>query len=70
MTGATPPLAALPPFVGVVLYVVLAALTGWGQAADRQRSAEAGFDVHLLKPADPTLVCQLVENPTRRRPSM
>ena len=30
----------------------LIALTGWGQSADRQRSAEAGFDVHLTKPAD------------------
>ena len=27
MTGATPLLAALPPFVGVVIYVGLAALT-------------------------------------------
>jgi hypothetical protein len=27
VTGATPLLAALPPFFGVVLYVVLAALT-------------------------------------------
>ncbi len=31
---------------------VLAALTGWGQDADRQRTLEAGFDHHLLKPAD------------------
>ncbi len=30
----------------------LIALTGWGQSADRERSAEAGFDVHLTKPAD------------------
>jgi PAS domain S-box-containing protein len=28
----------------------LVALTGWGAAADRQRSAEAGFDHHLTKP--------------------
>lgn len=26
------------------------ALTGWGRAVDRQRTAEAGFDEHLLKP--------------------
>ena len=31
---------------------VLIALTGWGQAEDRKRSSEAGFDHHLLKPAD------------------
>ena len=30
----------------------LVALTGWGQAEDRRRSEEAGFDEHLVKPAD------------------
>jgi signal transduction histidine kinase/DNA-binding NarL/FixJ family response regulator len=30
----------------------LIALSGWGQAADHRRSAEAGFDQHLVKPAD------------------
>ena len=30
--------------------VTLIALTGWGQEADRKRSAEAGFDRHLTKP--------------------
>jgi CheY-like chemotaxis protein/two-component sensor histidine kinase len=30
----------------------LVALTGWGQAADRERSRAAGFDYHLIKPAD------------------
>jgi PAS domain S-box-containing protein len=28
------------------------ALTGWGQEADRLRSAEAGVDVHLVKPVE------------------
>jgi len=28
----------------------LIALTGWGQQPDRQRTSEAGFDVHLVKP--------------------
>jgi PAS domain S-box-containing protein len=32
--------------------VTLIALTGWGQADDRRRSQEAGFDHHLVKPAD------------------
>jgi len=32
--------------------VVLVALTGYGQESDRQRSREAGFDHHLVKPAD------------------
>jgi PAS domain S-box-containing protein len=30
----------------------IVALTGWGQEADRQRSREAGFDLHLVKPVD------------------
>ena len=32
---------------------VLIALTGWGQERDRQRTSEAGFDAHLVKPVDP-----------------
>jgi len=31
---------------------LLVALTGWGQQEDRRRSAEAGFDLHLVKPID------------------
>jgi PAS domain S-box-containing protein len=30
----------------------IVALTGWGQTADRRRSADAGFDQHLTKPVD------------------
>jgi signal transduction histidine kinase len=33
--------------------VRLIALTGYGQASDRRRAMEAGFDLHLLKPVDP-----------------
>ena len=32
--------------------VVLVALTGWGQEADRRRTRETGFDSHLVKPLD------------------
>ena len=32
--------------------VLLIALTGWGQGEDRQRSKNAGFDHHLVKPPD------------------
>jgi CheY-like chemotaxis protein len=32
--------------------VLLVALTGYGQDEDRRRSREAGFDAHLVKPAD------------------
>jgi CheY-like chemotaxis protein len=37
-------------------HIQLIALTGWGQDADRQKAAAAGFDYHLTKPADPELV--------------
>ncbi|GAB3772276.1 hypothetical protein GCM10028796_42610 [Ramlibacter monticola] len=30
--------------------VKLVALTGWGQTSDRERTREAGFDLHLVKP--------------------
>ena len=32
--------------------MVLVAMTGYGQDRDRQRSQEAGFDHHLVKPPD------------------
>jgi signal transduction histidine kinase len=31
---------------------VLVALTGWGSEEDRRRSADAGFDFHLVKPVE------------------
>jgi PAS domain S-box-containing protein len=31
---------------------LIIAATGWGQAEDRRRSKEAGFDSHLVKPVD------------------
>ncbi len=43
----------------------LAALTGWGQPTDRQRSAEAGFDHHLVKPLDLTALQKLLTDPRR-----
>ena len=33
-------------------HAAIVALTGWGQEDDRRRSREAGFDHHLVKPAD------------------
>lgn len=36
----------------VLQNVVLVAMTGYGQETDQQRSQEAGFDHHLVKPAD------------------
>ena len=40
--------------------MVLVALTGWGQTEDRRRSKDAGFNHHLVKPADPIVVEQLL----------
>jgi CheY-like chemotaxis protein len=31
---------------------VLVALSGWGQEDDLQKSADAGFDHHLVKPVE------------------
>lgn len=42
--------------------VVLAALTGWGQHEDRRRTAEAGFDHHLVKPPEPKLIESLLSD--------
>jgi len=33
--------------------MVIIAQTGWGQERDRQRTRDAGFDHHLVKPIDP-----------------
>jgi len=33
--------------------LVLVALTGWGAPEDRRRTADAGFDHHLVKPVEP-----------------
>jgi CheY-like chemotaxis protein len=37
------------------------AVTGYGTEADRQRSKEAGIDLHLVKPADPVQLERLLE---------
>ncbi|MEP6873197.1 MAG: response regulator [Burkholderiales bacterium] len=39
----------------------LLALTGYGQAQDRMRAEEAGFDRHFAKPADPTALLTAVD---------
>jgi CheY-like chemotaxis protein len=46
------------------------ALTGWGQEDDRQRTKDAGFDHHLVKPADPAMLQELLAKwETSRRES-
>jgi two-component system CheB/CheR fusion protein len=43
--------------------MVLIALTGYGQSEDKQRSLDAGFNYHLVKPVDPGILEKLI---TRR----
>ena len=40
--------------------LTLIAITGWGQAEDRRRSAEAGFDHHLVKPVGADVLKELL----------
>ena len=40
---------------------LLIALTGYGSDGDRERTREAGFDLHLVKPADPSLILDAIE---------
>ena len=42
--------------------VRIVALTGLDQIIDRQRSAEAGIDHHLVKPVDPAVLRQILDS--------
>ena len=39
---------------------MMVALTGWGRDEDQQRSRQAGFDFHLVKPVDPSRLFRLL----------
>jgi signal transduction histidine kinase/CheY-like chemotaxis protein len=41
---------------------VIVALSGWGQDHDKQRSRDAGMDLHLVKPFDPALLESMLAN--------
>lgn len=45
--------------------VVVIAQTGWGQDEDRQRTHDAGFDHHMVKPVDPTALMTLLAGLSR-----
>src|SRR5690606_15153331 len=45
----------------------LIALTGYGQAGDRERSREVGFDAHLVKPVDFSLLESLLSETMGRK---
>ncbi|MCM2253400.1 MAG: response regulator [Ramlibacter sp.] len=46
---------------------LLIALTGYGEAESRSRSAQAGFDFHMVKPADVNLLLSMLANPQEAR---
>lgn len=46
--------------------VLLIALTGWGQQEDRERTTAAGFDMHLVKPAEPSELQKILRQGSRR----
>jgi CheY-like chemotaxis protein len=48
--------------------MILVALTGWAQNRDLQRTREAGFDGHLLKPIDPVALDRLLAMPVPAAP--
>jgi CheY-like chemotaxis protein len=47
--------------------MLLIALTGWGQADDRNRSLAAGFDHHIVKPVDPSMLERLLAAPAKKK---
>jgi CheY-like chemotaxis protein len=47
---------------------VIIALTGWGQASDRRKSTDAGFDSHWVKPVDPAVLLELLSRPSTTAP--
>ncbi len=49
---------------------LLIALTGYGEAESRSRSAEAGFDFHMVKPADIDLLLSMIANPRETKARM
>jgi len=42
-------------------HIKLIAITGYGQASDRARAFEAGFDAHLVKPISLNTVLETIE---------
>jgi PAS domain S-box-containing protein len=46
---------------------ILVAITGYGQADDRRRSREAGFDAHLTKPVSPDHLANVLTALSRQR---
>jgi PAS domain S-box-containing protein len=43
------------------------AVTGWGQDEDKRRSREAGFDHHLVKPVDSSMIAELASSRAKKQ---
>ena len=50
---------------GRAMYVI--ALTGWGQEEDHRRTEDAGFDGHMVKPADPAALMRMLPTLSARK---
>ncbi|HUR88987.1 MAG TPA: ATP-binding protein [Ramlibacter sp.] len=48
--------------------ICIVAVTGWGQDEDRRRTKEAGFDAHMVKPADPGKLTELLASISIKHP--
>jgi two-component system CheB/CheR fusion protein len=48
--------------------ICIVAVTGWGQDEDRRRTKEAGFNAHMVKPADPGKLTELLASISVRQP--
>ena len=42
--------------------MMLVALTGWGQEENRKKTADAGFDAHLVKPVEYATLTKLLSS--------
>ncbi|HEX2229247.1 MAG TPA: ATP-binding protein, partial [Candidatus Binatia bacterium] len=47
--------------------MIIIALTGWGRDEDRQRTREAGFDYHLVKPVRPLNLLEIIAELAKKR---
>jgi CheY-like chemotaxis protein len=42
--------------------LILIAVTGWGHEKDKRLSAEAGFNIHLVKPIDGAAIIDAIKS--------
>jgi CheY-like chemotaxis protein len=49
--------------------MIIIAITGWGREEDKERTREAGFDHHLVKPVMPLNLLQVIAELAKNRAS-